>query len=138
MLAEPQSILGEVKVVLPASKVVRREVYVKTAKGQSAVRKLVVWQTNKDALDRTLEAVPGALEVLNKNRTNIVDAFTSLTADAIEAAQQTFETANITEETPGLDLSKLARPTSTWTYMVHDNPLNDDTMSALSLPGVFR
>ena len=67
-----------------------------------------------------------------------VDAFTSLTADAIEAAQQTFETANITEETPGLDLSKLARPTSTWTYMVHDNPLQDDTLSALSLPGVFR
>jgi preprotein translocase subunit SecA len=67
-----------------------------------------------------------------------VDAFASLAADAIEAAQQTFETANVLEEEPGLDLSKLARPTSTWTYMVHDNPLADDTMSALSLPGVFR
>ncbi|KAA0108622.1 accessory Sec system translocase SecA2 [Mycolicibacterium sp. P1-5] len=67
-----------------------------------------------------------------------VDAFAHLAADAIEAAQQTFETANILEEEQGLDLSKLARPTSTWTYMVHDNPLNDDTMSALSLPGVFR
>jgi preprotein translocase subunit SecA len=67
-----------------------------------------------------------------------VDAFASLAADAIEAAQQTFETANVLEEEQGLDLSKLARPTSTWTYMVHDNPLADDTMSALSLPGVFR
>jgi preprotein translocase subunit SecA len=67
-----------------------------------------------------------------------VDAFASLAADAIEAAQQTFETANVLEEEPGLDLSKLARPTSTWTYMVHDNPLADDSMSALSLPGVFR
>jgi preprotein translocase subunit SecA len=67
-----------------------------------------------------------------------VDAFASLAADAIEAAQQTFETANVLEEEPGLDLSKLARPTSTWTYMIHDNPLADDTMSALSLPGVFR
>jgi len=67
-----------------------------------------------------------------------VDAFAHLAADAIEAAQQTFETANVLEEEPGLDLSKLARPTSTWTYMVHDNPLNDDTLSALSLPGVFR
>jgi preprotein translocase subunit SecA len=67
-----------------------------------------------------------------------VDAFASLAADAIEAAQQTFETANVLEEEPGLDLSKLARPTSTWTYMVHDNPLADDTLSALSLPGVFR
>jgi preprotein translocase subunit SecA len=67
-----------------------------------------------------------------------VDAFANLAADAIEASQQTFETANILEEEQGLDLSKLARPTSTWTYMVHDNPLNDDTLSALSLPGVFR
>jgi len=67
-----------------------------------------------------------------------VDAFASLAADAIEAAQQTFETANVLEGEPGLDLSKLARPTSTWTYMVNDNPLSDDTLSTLSLPGVFR
>jgi preprotein translocase subunit SecA len=67
-----------------------------------------------------------------------VDAFTHLAADAIEASQQTFETANVLEKEPGLDLSKLARPTSTWTYMVHDNPMRDDTLSALSLPGVFR
>ncbi|VEG55516.1 preprotein translocase subunit SecA [Mycolicibacterium aurum] len=67
-----------------------------------------------------------------------VDAFRSLAADAIEAAQQTFDTAPSIEDEPGVDLSKLARPTSTWTYMVHDNPLADDTMSALSLPGVFR
>src|SRR5215469_2268252 len=67
-----------------------------------------------------------------------VDAFASLAADAIEGAQQTFETANVLEEEPGLDLSKLARPTSTWTYMVNDNPLSDDTLSTLSLPGVFR
>ena len=67
-----------------------------------------------------------------------VDAFGSLAADAIEAAQQTFETSNVLEDEQGLDLSKLARPTSTWTYMIHDNPMADDTMSALSLPGVFR
>jgi preprotein translocase subunit SecA len=67
-----------------------------------------------------------------------VDAFASLAADAIEAAQQTFETSAAIEEEPGVDLSKLARPTSTWTYMVHDNPLSDDSLSALSLPGIFR
>ncbi len=70
-----------------------------------------------------------------------VDAFGSLVSNAIEAAQQTFETADVNEddaEEPYLDLSRLARPTSTWTYMVHDNPLQDDTLSALSLPGVFR
>ena len=67
-----------------------------------------------------------------------VDAFASLAADAIEAAQQTLETADSIEDEPGVDLSKLARPTSTWTYMVHDNPLADESLSALSLPGVFR
>jgi len=67
-----------------------------------------------------------------------VDAFASLAADAIEAAQKTFETAPSIDDASGVDLSKLARPTSTWTYMVHDNPLADETMSALSLPGVFR
>jgi preprotein translocase subunit SecA len=67
-----------------------------------------------------------------------VDAFASLAADAIEAAQQTFETSATIEDEPGVDLSKLARPTSTWTYMVHDNPLSDDSLSALSLPGIFR
>jgi preprotein translocase subunit SecA len=67
-----------------------------------------------------------------------VDAFASLAADAIEAAQQTFETSPAIDDEPGVDLSKLARPTSTWTYMVHDNPLADDSLSALSLPGIFR
>ncbi len=67
-----------------------------------------------------------------------LDAFASLAADAIEAAQQTFETSDSIETEPGIDLSKLARPTSTWTYMVRDNPLSDDTMDALSLPGIFR
>ncbi len=44
------------RVVLPASEVVRREVYAKEAKGQIAVRKLVLWQTNKDTLDRSYPA----------------------------------------------------------------------------------
>ncbi|MGW0160931.1 accessory Sec system translocase SecA2 [Mycobacterium sp. NPDC003323] len=67
-----------------------------------------------------------------------VDAFASLAADAIEAAQQTFDTANIVDGDTGFDLTRLARPTSTWTYMIHDDPLADNAMSALSLPGVFR
>ncbi|OJZ63962.1 accessory Sec system translocase SecA2 [Mycolicibacterium diernhoferi] len=67
-----------------------------------------------------------------------VDAFASLAADAIEAAQQTFDTADIVGGDTGLDLTRLARPTSTWTYMIHDDPLADNVMSALSLPGVFR
>lgn len=36
---------------LPSSEVVRREVWTKETKGKLAVRKLVVWRTNKDQLD---------------------------------------------------------------------------------------
>ena len=55
----------------------------------------------------------------------------------IEAAQQTFETADVIEDEPG-STCEAGAADATWTYMVHDNPLADDTMSALSLPGVFR
>src|SRR5581483_4572852 len=58
-----------------------------------------------------------------------VDAFASLAADALEAAQQTFETSPTIEDEPGVDLAKLTRPTSTLTYMVHDNPLSDVSLS---------
>lgn len=44
------------KIVLPPSEIVRREVYVKTMKGQQAVRKLVVWQSNKQELDSSYPA----------------------------------------------------------------------------------
>lgn len=36
---------------LPKSEIVRREVYTKVSKGQMAVRKLVMWKTNKQELD---------------------------------------------------------------------------------------
>lgn len=41
---------------LPASKVLRREVWTKETKGQIAVRKLLVWKTNKETVDRTFSA----------------------------------------------------------------------------------
>lgn len=37
--------------VLPASQVVRREVYTQETKGKLAVRKLLVWKTNKETVD---------------------------------------------------------------------------------------
>lgn len=41
---------------LPASRLVRRAVWTKAAKGQLAVRKLVVWKTNKEQVDPTFPA----------------------------------------------------------------------------------
>ena len=39
------------RVELPASEVVTRKVWTKTTKGQLAVRKLLVWKTNKNEVD---------------------------------------------------------------------------------------
>ena len=42
--------------VLPVSEVIRREVYAKTMKGETAVRKVLLWQTNKQSLDPSYPA----------------------------------------------------------------------------------
>jgi hypothetical protein len=44
----PQAEKDSRQLVLPESELLRREVYVKELKGESMVRKLVLWKTNKD------------------------------------------------------------------------------------------
>jgi len=41
---------------LPENTVIRRDVWTKTAKGATAVRKLLVWKTNKESIDTTYPA----------------------------------------------------------------------------------
>jgi preprotein translocase subunit SecA len=48
-----------------------------------------------------------------------------------ELAGETFEEAEITEDGVDLSAADLRRPTSTWTYMVHDNPFDSDAEQAL-------
>ena len=66
------------------------------------------------------------------------DATLPAVQEAVRRARETLREAEITADGIDLDGADLGRNTLTWTYMVHDNPLNDDTLSALSLPGVFR
>jgi phospholipid/cholesterol/gamma-HCH transport system substrate-binding protein len=47
---------------------------------------------SKDSLGRTLDTLPAALEVLNKNRTNIVDAFGALRSFALVASRMLSQT----------------------------------------------
>ncbi|MDT5234473.1 MAG: phospholipid/cholesterol/gamma-HCH transport system substrate-binding protein, partial [Mycobacterium sp.] len=47
---------------------------------------------NKDSLGRVLDSLPGALKVLNDNRTNIVDAFAALQSFATVGARILSET----------------------------------------------
>lgn len=47
---------GQASCKLPESTVIRREVWTKEAKGQTAVRKLLVWKTNKEAIHSAFPA----------------------------------------------------------------------------------
>ncbi|WP_415976817.1 accessory Sec system translocase SecA2 [Rhodococcus sp. 077-4] len=51
-----------------------------------------------------------------------VEAFRTVSSKAMDLSHATFETAEITSGGIDLDEAGLRRPTSTWTYMVHDNP----------------
>lgn len=66
-----------------------------------------------------------------------VEAFTTVSEKAVESAVSTFETVEITAE--GIDLGEagLRRPTSTWTYMVHDNPFAGNAANSAGLGPIF-
>ncbi|MGV8871448.1 MAG: accessory Sec system translocase SecA2 [Rhodococcus sp. (in: high G+C Gram-positive bacteria)] len=51
-----------------------------------------------------------------------VEAFKTVSSKAMDLSHATFESADITSDGIDLDGEGLRRPTSTWTYMVHDNP----------------
>jgi hypothetical protein len=52
----PEKAGEEVYQKLPESSILRREVWTKVAKGQTAVRKLLVWKTNKEKLNNSFPA----------------------------------------------------------------------------------
>ena len=80
---------------LPSSKVARREVYTKMTKGVAAVRKLLVWKTNKESVDPTYPAFvvhwtdysPGRKDPLKREvRTAPDEAIAMQIADGMIAA----------------------------------------------------
>ncbi|HHX84507.1 MAG TPA: accessory Sec system translocase SecA2 [Actinomycetales bacterium] len=52
-----------------------------------------------------------------------IDHFRDLAADAVRESEETFATISFTDTGVDLEANAMARPTSTWTYMVHDNPM---------------
>lgn len=66
-----------------------------------------------------------------------VDAFKTVADKAIELATATFESAVISADGVDLDEAGLHRPTSTWTYMVHDNPFANSTANNAGLGAIF-
>ncbi len=60
-----------------------------------------------------------------------IPEFRKMPDEISERAAETFETISITEDGVDLAADGLRRPTSTWTYMVHDNPFDTDAEQAL-------
>lgn len=68
-----------------------------------------------------------------------IDAFKDFIARAEQRAVVAFTELDISDGLPDLDLAGMARPSSTWTYMVHRNPLAQDGDTGFSsLGSVFR
>jgi preprotein translocase subunit SecA len=63
-----------------------------------------------------------SLDPLTEFHAEAVRLFTRLMEDVEEKSAETFEIAEITEDGTGLDAADIKRPSSTWTYLVQDNP----------------
>jgi preprotein translocase subunit SecA len=82
-----------------------------------------------------LRALARGTAPLNEFNREAVGAFRPLLEEAAARSAETFRTATITAD--GVDLEELGlkRPTSTWTYLVHDNPFGTDIDRALASIG---
>jgi preprotein translocase subunit SecA len=60
-----------------------------------------------------------------------IPAFKKISDEIGERAAETFTNATITDEGVNIEQAGIVRPTSTWTYMVHDNPFDTDAEQAL-------
>lgn len=68
-----------------------------------------------------------------------IDAFEDFMARVEKKATDAFVELDLAKGLPDLDQAGMARPSSTWTYMVHRNPLAQDGDTGFSsLGGVFR
>lgn len=67
-----------------------------------------------------------------------IAAFRSLAEEAVEKSVDTFNTVEITESGANLEAEGLVRPSSTWTYMVNDNPLAAGGSVVGSVAAMFR
>jgi preprotein translocase subunit SecA len=61
----------------------------------------------------------------------VVPAFNQIVPEAHETSEASFDTIKISENGAELEEAGLKRPTSTWTYMVYDNPFDSDAEQAL-------
>lgn len=67
-----------------------------------------------------------------------ISAFKNLAAEAVDEASKSFREVTITADGVDLDAEGMGRPSSTWTYMVNDNPLSGGDSVVGSVAAMFR
>ena len=78
-----------------------------------------------------LRALARGTVPLNEFNKEAIRAFHTLLEEAAARSAETFRTAAITPDGVDLEAIGLKRPTSTWTYLVHENPFGTDIDRAL-------
>jgi hypothetical protein len=78
-----------------------------------------------------LRALARGTVPLNEFNREAIRAFGNLLEEAEARSAETFRTAAITPDGVDLEAIGLKRPTSTWTYLVHENPFGTDIDRAL-------
>lgn len=78
-----------------------------------------------------LRAMARGTVPLNEFNREAIRAFRALIEEAGARSAETFRIASITADGVDLEAIGLKRPTSTWTYLVHENPFGTDIDRAL-------
>jgi preprotein translocase subunit SecA len=78
-----------------------------------------------------LRALARGTVPLNEFNKEAIRAFNALLQEAAARSAETFRTVPITADGVDLEAIGLKRPTSTWTYLVHENPFGTDIDRAL-------
>ena len=82
-----------------------------------------------------LRALGHGLNAFDEFNREAVRAYGRLLAEIAERSAESLETVKIAEDGPDLEAAGLTRPTSTWTYLVQENPFGTDFQRALQRLG---
>jgi len=109
----------------------------------SAARQLTLWHLDQGWVQHLariadlqegihLRALGRGLDPLNEFCKELARLFAPLLGEAATRSAESFRSAVITADGLDLDAAGLKRPTSTWTYLVQDNPFGTDIDRAIA------
>jgi len=141
--ADGESVTDEGKLAPPPDEPVRPEVL------EQAAREIMLYHLDRAWADHLafVSDVRASIHLRSIGRQSPLDEFhklilgefANLPGEAITKARKTFREVTITNDGADLEAADLRRSTTTWTYMVHDNPFSSGGAKALQgIIGIFR